>query len=198
MARRANWRICPCGSFGGFSRFVATYNVNIFETVGVGQIELDVMSAADTILVLTVPDAGDVIQGMKAGLMEIGDIFVVNKSDLPGADRMRLDIETVLHMREAESAWPPKVWLTDSKIGSGTREIHDDINAHLQFLKEEGLLHAKRRQRDEERIRLLVNERIIKRFWTKERRTMLKEAGSDPEKRESPYTAAKMLFKIDE
>ncbi len=193
------------GSLGGLSGLAAEVadildasgkDVIIFETVGVGQIELDVMSAADTIIVLTVPDAGDVIQGMKAGLMEIGDIFVVNKSDLPGADRMKLDIETVLYMREAKEAWLPKVWLTDSKKGSGTREILENIDAHQQFLKKEGLLGAKRRRRDEERIRLLVNERITRRFWTRERRAMLEDYGNDTEKRVSPYTAAKKLFGI--
>ncbi len=96
--------------------------------------------------------------------MEIGDIFVVNKTDLPGANRMKLDIETVLLMRKTGSDRLPKVRLTDSKKGPGTRKIYDDINAHLRYLKEKGVLHAKRRQRDEERIRLLVNERITQRF----------------------------------
>ncbi|MCP4695037.1 MAG: methylmalonyl Co-A mutase-associated GTPase MeaB [Desulfobacterales bacterium] len=170
--------------------------VIIFETVGVGQIELDVMSAADTIIVMTVPDAGDVIQGMKAGLMEIGDIFVVNKSDLPGADRMKMDIEMVLQMRETTNAWLPKVWLTDSKAGAGTREIYDNINAHLQFLKDEGVLQVKRSQRAEERIRLLVNEYIKRQFWTEERSRILKDHLKDPELRISPHSAAKKLFGV--
>jgi len=124
----------------------------IIETVGVGQTELDIAATADTIIVMTVPDAGDVIQGMKSGLMEIGDIFIVNKTDLPGAERMKTDLELVLQMRKRKTSWQHNVRLVDSKKGKGLKEIYDDIRAHLKFLKDEGIFGEKKRRRAEERI----------------------------------------------
>ena len=131
------------GSSGGLTRQAAGAadvldaagkDVILFETVGVGQVGLDIASTAGTIIVMTMPDAGDVIQGMKSGLMEIGDIFIVNKADLPGADRMRADLELALRMQASQSDWQRNVWLADSKKGTGLEDIYNDINAHLQYL----------------------------------------------------------------
>ena len=152
------------------------------------------MSAADTIIVITVPDAGDVIQGMKAGLMEIGDLFVVNKADLPGADRMQADLEMVLQMGEAAASWQPKVCLADSRKGAGLQDISDVIQAHLAYLTDEGVLQAKRMQRLEERVRLLVNDQISKHFWTQERQNTLKADIEKSGKRITPNVLARRLM----
>ena len=169
-------------------------DIVIFETVGVGQIELDIISAADTIIVITVPDAGDVIQGMKAGVMEIGDLFVVNKADLPGAERMQADLELVLQMGEMKSRWQPKVCLADSRRGSGLQDIFETIEAHLTYLKDEGVLNAKRMHRLEERVRLLVNDHISKRFWTKGRLEALKTDIQESGKQIPPNVLARKLW----
>ncbi len=191
------------GSLGGLARQSASVadildasgkDIVIFETVGVGQIELDIISAADTIIVITVPDAGDVIQGMKAGLMEIGDLFVVNKADLPGAERMQADLELVLQMGEMKNRWQPKVCLADSRRGAGLQDIFEAIEAHLGYLKDEGVLNAKRMHRLEERVRLLVNDHISKRFWTKERLQALKTDIQESGKRIPPNALAKRLW----
>ncbi len=109
-------------------------DIILFETVGVGQTEFDIVSVADTVITLTMPGTGDIIQGMKAGLMEIGDILVVHKADLPGARQMQADLELVLELRGHTEKWQRKVWLADSKKGTGLEPIYHDIKAHLDFL----------------------------------------------------------------
>jgi len=191
------------GNLGGLARKasevadvldVSGKQVVIFETAGVGQADIDVMSAADTVVVMTVPDAGDMVQSMKSGIMEIGDIFVVNKADLPGADRMKADIEAVLRMRESGSSWRPAVRTSDARKGTGLAEIHDDIQAHLRYLKKEGLLVQKRQQRAKERIRFLVDEGLTRRFWTKARLEKLQDSIRNAGARISPHNLADKLL----
>lgn len=191
------------GNLGGLARKasevadvldVSGKHIVIFETAGVGQVEIDIMSAADTVVVMTVPDAGDMVQSMKSGIMEIGDIFVVNKADLPGAERMKADIEAVLRMRESGSDWRPAVRTSDARKGTGLAEIHDDIQAHLSHLKKEGLLVQKRQQRVEERIRFLVNDGLTRRFWTKARVRKLRESIRSAGDRISPHCLADKLL----
>ncbi|MCP4352168.1 MAG: EF2563 family selenium-dependent molybdenum hydroxylase system protein [Desulfobacterales bacterium] len=190
------------GSLGGLARQAAEVadildasgkDIIICETVGVGQIELDVMSAADTIVVVTVPDAGDVIQAMKAGLMEIGDIFIVNKADLSGAEQMKSDIEYVLQLKESKNNWQPNVRMTESKKGAGIHEVFNDINAHLLYLTEHGILQDKRNQQVKERVRILVNEHIADQFWTEERLKIITDCIKS-ENRVSPYAIAEKLL----
>lgn len=109
--------------------------VILFETVGVGQTEFDIATVVDTVITLSMPGTGDVIQSMKSGLMEIGDIFIVNKADLPGAVQMQVELESVLSMRPARDAWKRKVWLVDSISGSGLEDILETIKAHREFLR---------------------------------------------------------------
>lgn len=109
--------------------------VILFETVGVGQTEFDIATVADTVINLSMPGSGDAIQSMKSGLMEIGDIFIIHKADLPGAAQMQADLESVLSMRPAQDAWERKVWLADSLTGTGLEDIYNNINAHREFLK---------------------------------------------------------------
>lgn len=109
--------------------------VFLFETVGVGQTEFDIATVADTVINLSMPGTGDVIQGMKSGLMEIGDIFIVHKADLPGAAQMQTDLEAALSMRPDRDAWKRTVWLADSLSGTGLEDIYNNINAHWKFLR---------------------------------------------------------------
>ncbi|MCP4106820.1 MAG: EF2563 family selenium-dependent molybdenum hydroxylase system protein [Desulfobacteraceae bacterium] len=190
------------GSLGGLARQAAEVadildasgkDIIICETVGVGQVELDVMSAADIIVVVTVPDAGDVIQAMKAGLMEIGDIFIVNKADLSGAEQMKSDIEYVLQLKESKNNWQPNVRMTESKKGAGIHEVFNDINAHLLYLTEHGILQDKRNQQVKERVRILVNEHIADQFWTEERLRIITDCIKS-ENQVSPYAIAEKLL----
>lgn len=102
----------------------------LVETVGVGQTELDIMELADTTIVVLVPEAGDTIQVMKAGLLEIADVFVVNKADREGADRLKGELERMLHMLPGESTWEVPVLSTEATRDKGVRELLDAIEGH--------------------------------------------------------------------
>jgi LAO/AO transport system kinase len=101
----------------------------IVETVGVGQTELDVMRVADTTIVVLVPEAGDTVQTMKAGLLEIADVFVVNKADREGAMRIKGELEAMLHLRPA-AQWSVPVLLTEATNGKGISELLDAVVSH--------------------------------------------------------------------
>jgi LAO/AO transport system kinase len=109
----------------------------LVETVGVGQNEFDIMRLADTVVVVLVPEAGDAIQAMKAGLLEIADVFVVNKSDRDGAARMRHELEAMLHLRPAQ-AWAVPVLLTVAVDGRGIAELLQTLDAHREYLLHSG------------------------------------------------------------
>jgi LAO/AO transport system kinase len=101
----------------------------IVETVGVGQTELDVMRVADTTIVVLVPEAGDTVQTMKAGLLEIADVFVVNKADREGAMRIKTELEMMLHLRPAAD-WTVPVLLAEATNGKGITEVLDAVTRH--------------------------------------------------------------------
>jgi LAO/AO transport system kinase len=136
----------------------------LIETVGVGQSELEVARTADTIAVVLVPESGDSIQALKAGLMEIADVFVVNKADRPGADRLRKDIDTALHYR-APAGWTPPVVATVGVTGDGLNDLLAALDAHHQYLVESGTLAARRRSRLKERVVDVVDQRLKARVW---------------------------------
>ena len=132
------------GEQGGLSRVVPAairlldafgMDVVIVETVGVGQTELEVASTADTVVVTLVPEAGDGVQAMKAGLMEIGDIFVVNKADRPGADRAASDIRTALALGTPGADWNAPIVMTQAHRGEGVQELHDKVQEHRATLE---------------------------------------------------------------
>ncbi len=121
----------------------------LVETVGVGQTELDVMELAETTLVVLVPEAGDTVQVMKAGLLEIADIFVVNKADREGADRMIGELERMLHMLPSQSSWQVPVLATQASNDVGIAELVDAIRNHRDHCRarvEPALLRKARRR----------------------------------------------------
>jgi LAO/AO transport system kinase len=112
----------------------------IIETVGVGQTELDIMEVADTVVVVLVPEAGDTVQVMKAGLLEIADIFVVNKADRDGATRMRTELEMMLHLKlgeqgEGADPWQTPVLMTQASRNVGTEDVLASCREHAEHLK---------------------------------------------------------------
>ena len=169
------------GSLGGLSRCAAGAadvldaagkEIIIMETVGVGQSELDIAGAADTTVVVLVPESGDSIQAMKAGLMEIADFFVLNKADRAGADQAVMAIQMILHFRE-HAEWTPAVLKATASTGAGIPEIASSIGEHRAHLQNAGLLTQKRRERLARRIGDLVSETLRVDFWSPERRAML-------------------------
>ncbi|MCK4237072.1 MAG: methylmalonyl Co-A mutase-associated GTPase MeaB [Candidatus Krumholzibacteria bacterium] len=126
----------------------------LIETVGVGQSELEVAEKSHTVVVILVPESGDGIQAMKAGLMEIGDIFVMNKADHRDAELAAKTIEDSLMLREVhEGLWKPPVVLTSALQSTGIEELAGRIEEHHRFLEEKGLLEEKRRQILRSRVR---------------------------------------------
>ena len=118
-------------------------DVILVETVGVGQGEVDIMEKTDTVLVTLCPESGDAIQTMKAGLLEIADMFVVNKADHPGADSFVRDIQAMLHLREP-SWWDIPVVVTEAINDVGIEELHEQIQLHRQALCETHQLSQRR------------------------------------------------------
>lgn len=172
-------------------------NIVIMETVGVGQSELDIVSAADTTVVVLVPESGDGIQTMKAGLMEIADIFVINKADREGADGLAREIEAMLSMRHADDGWDIPVLLTTAVKGEGIEELAEAINRHKEFLDSSHLLEAKRKERIRKRIRDIVNQRIEASLWQDEEANRIVEEylANSAESPNTPYTLAELLVK---
>jgi len=127
-------------------------DVIILETVGVGQAEVDVAHAADTALVVLAPGMGDSVQANKAGVLEIADIFVVNKADRDGARTTKRDIEQMLHLGIA-TAWAPPVLLTTAEDGTGVQDVWDAIGKHRAHLEESGELRMRRLHRAAREIR---------------------------------------------
>ena len=134
----------------------------IVETVGVGQVEVEIASQADTTIVVVNPGWGDEVQAAKAGLLEIADIFVVNKADRPGADVTVSDLAGMLELGSRKT-WQPPIVRTIATTGDGLAELWDDIGAHRAFLESNGAIVARRRARLVDEIRGLVAERLLER-----------------------------------
>jgi len=118
----------------------------LVETVGVGQTELDIMEAADTTVVVLVPEAGDAIQTMKAGLLEIADIFVVNKADRDGANYLAVELEQMLRMNPRQSWWQVPVLTTQAINNIGIEELYRELERHRQVLEQTGRLSQRRQE----------------------------------------------------
>lgn len=196
------------GSLGGLSKKAkeaadildaAGYDMVLLETVGVGQSELDIAGAADTTVVVLVPESGDGIQAMKAGLMEIADFFVLNKSDRPGADQAVQSIRMILGFRQSHESqgkqWTPDVVKTVGSEGKGIEDVAGIIAAHREFLTSTGSLVKKRAKRLERRIRELVEEQLQVDFWTPRRTEALKKEIQEVVKKgQTPYELASELI----
>jgi len=166
----------------------------IFETVGVGQSELDIVEAADTVVVALVPESGDSVQAMKAGLMEIANIFVMNKSDREGAGRAVRELEAMIHLRAAAD-WMPPVVSTIASIGKGVEILRQKISEHRVFLETGERLGEKRKARLIKKIRELVSRRLKQEFWDEQAERLLEEnLGDFRSKKISPYHLAEQLM----
>jgi LAO/AO transport system kinase len=169
-------------------------NVVIIETVGAGQSEVDIIKIAQTTVVVLAPGLGDDIQAIKAGMMEIGDIFVVNKADRENVNRTVSDIEAMLNMNPEEK-WRPPVVKTTAITGEGTPELLDKINEHKNYLKS-GALKMRRRQIVQtelvEAIREKATESIVN--YLKRRGELDKIVDEIMVRRTDPYSAAERLL----
>jgi LAO/AO transport system kinase len=118
----------------------------LIETVGVGQVELDIVDAADTVVVVLVPESGDTIQAMKAGLMEIADVFCVNKSDREGAERFVAELEMMVDFKRRGRDWTYPVVMTSALKNTGVDDLVREIAAHGNYLIESGKFEKRRKR----------------------------------------------------
>ena len=161
------------GSLGGLTS--TTHNVvNILdafgkdyifvETVGVGQSEVDIIKTADTTVVTLVPGLGDDIQSIKAGILEIADLFVINKADRPEANRLLVELEMMLGLSNLTVGWRPPLMSTVAITGEGVAQVVDQIEKHWDYLNRSGLLAQRRDQRHRTEVKTLVEEGLRARF----------------------------------
>ena len=190
----------------------------LLETVGVGQTELDIARSAETTVLVLVPESGDGIQALKAGVMEIADIFVVNKSDRPGADKFRQEVEVMLGIRrgnafrhitphhragrptvEPSGDWEPPVLATVASTGSGVDELAAALDGHYAYLQASGKLAERRRQRLAARTRAVL-ERSVRRWLlegTRVEELLALRLDEVADGRRSPYdVAAEILDQV--
>jgi LAO/AO transport system kinase len=193
------------GSLGGLSKKAkeaadildaAGYNIILMETVGVGQSELDIARAVDTTVVVLVPESGDGIQAMKAGLMEIADLFVMNKADRPGADQAMTSIVFILGFRpHSGQDWLVRIVKTQAHEGKGVAEVVTMIDQHRSFLQTSNALVVRRKIQLKQRIHEIINEQWHFDFWTSERAAYLTEQIEQVFSRSlTPYDVAQELI----
>lgn len=166
------------GSLGGLSKKsndvadimdAAGYDFILIETVGVGQSELDIVQASDTTIVVLVPESGDAVQAMKAGLMEIADFFVLNKFDRPGAKRAVAALKTILTLRyHNETTYLPKIISTIATENKGIEEVLDTITEHKNHLISNNKFLELRLERIKIRVKEIVEEKLRNDLWNSE------------------------------
>lgn len=161
------------GSLGGLSRKTAEAikildafgkDIVLVETVGVGQSEVDIIKAADTTLVVLVPGLGDDIQAIKAGILEIGDVFTINKSDREGADRLQIELNAMLDLNQEHMDWRPPIKRTIASQNEGVKELVDVIDEHINYVDQSGELHKRRTQRTKDEMLSLLHDYVSRRI----------------------------------
>ena len=172
----------------------------LVETVGVGQVEVEVAGKADTTVVVVNPGWGDSVQANKAGLMEIADVFVINKADRKGVEETRRDLEQMLDLSDLpHDAWRPTIVTTVANTGEGVPELWDAVLEHREYAERSGLLEERRRFRSSEELREIVANRLRERareLCTGDRWDEV--TGEVTEQRLDPWSAAdEMLAPVD-
>jgi len=137
----------------------------LIETVGVGQSELDIAKATDTVLVVLTPESGDSVQMMKAGLLEIADVYVINKSDRPGADSLSRALQVVLDRKPMTGGtpdWRPPICPTSASLGQGLTELYGCIWNHHEYLRKTATLEERRKSRLKAELQQKIEEEITR------------------------------------
>ena len=167
----------------------------LVETVGVGQMEVEIAGEADTTLVVLTPGAGDAMQANKAGLLEVADLFVINKADRPGVGELERDLGMMLDMDQHMGEWRPPIVRTVAATGEGVDELWASIAKHRSYLEETGTLEERRARRLTEELRQIVLHRLEQKAYE------ALGAGGFEQLREAvvtrakdPYTAAEELL----
>lgn len=194
------------GWHGGLSKATANVihvmdamgrDIILVETVGVGQAEVDVMHFVQTALVVLVPGTGDWVQTLKAGILEIGNVFVINKADKPGVREVQMELEAMLEMDSyAEGSWKPRVFLTEAVNRKGVTELIEGIEAHRKFLVSSGRHEKQMRERSRRELLEGLKAALVERVMAGGGQPDYLEylVGEVAERRTDPYTAANELM----
>ena len=174
----------------------AGFDVVLVETVGVGQSEVEIAALADTTLVLLAPGMGDGIQAAKAGILEVGDLYVVNKADRDGASSLRRDLRNALAMGDRPAgAWKPPILLTVAQTGEGVPAVVEAIGDHHAWLEETGELARRRSRRARQEVEAIALTRLRERWTGLHERTELDAQADRVASGETdPYAAADALL----
>ena len=175
------------------------FDLIIFETLGVGQVEIDVINETDTVVVVLVPESGDDIQMMKSGLIEIADLYVVNKSDRQGSSRLVLTLKNMLDTNPSleQKKWDIPVLMTNALNGEGIPELIKSIDNHFKYLNEDGYLLEKVNDRYRRQVRAIINNRYEKYIWKDGNKSaqLEKELSKTIQERLSPIELADIVLK---
>lgn len=167
----------------------------LIETVGTGQAEVDVVQAVQTCIVILVSGLGDEVQTFKAGIMEIGDIFVVNKADRGGADRLVLEVQAMLELGQEARKWEPPIIKTVATAETGVEELIDSIKNHYKLSKETGVLGTKCIERAMLDMEDIVRDRMMAGLLTPKKKALMKELCKKvAERKLDPYEAAEKVL----
>lgn len=192
------------GSLGGLSRKTAEAvkildasgkDVIFIETVGVGQSEVDIVKTADTTLVVLVPGLGDDIQAIKAGILEIGNVFAINKADRDGVERLNIELEMMLDLDQAETNWRPRILRTVASMNQGVEELVEGIEAHAAYLFESGTITKQRFERTRTELLSMLDEEIKTYIMKKVAGSKFESMTAAVYKRENdPYSAVRSVL----
>lgn len=171
------------------------FDVILLETVGVGQSELDIVEAADTVVVVLVPESGDSIQAMKAGLMEIGDIFVLNKSDHENTDHTFLELSSILTLKPVKEDWNLALIKTVANELKGVADLSEQLELHQKYLSMGNRLLKKQQERVKKRLKMKIENRMLKHFWNKKKQELFEKIVDDLYQKKITYNQAlELLF----
>jgi len=174
------------------------YDIVLIETVGVGQIEIDIIDTCDVVVVVLVPESGDSIQTMKAGLMEIGDIFVVNKADRPGSDKMVAELRYGIgNWKHTNKSWPAPVIATEATHDKNVDKLFEVIGQFVEHLKTSGRFEAHRREQISKKVLSVLQARFKREFLDHVDADTRLEAVVDDimSGKSNPYLAGEELYK---
>jgi LAO/AO transport system kinase len=171
-------------------------DIIIVETVGAGQAEVDIIQIAETVVLLSVPGLGDDIQTIKAGIMEIGNVFVVNKADLDGADRRYAELQMALELDRASEGWKPPILKAIATTGDGVSELVKAIQSHHEYLVESGEIAQNRERRCYAQLETIVEYSFMRKlFVDPEEQALFQQLVQEVNERKTdPYTAAERLI----
>ena len=170
----------------------------LVETVGVGQDEVDIVRLADVTVVILVPGMGDDVQTIKAGIMEIADVFAINKADRPGADRVEQELRAMLSIGRRPDGWSVPIIKTVASDGTGVPELLDAAASYIAFLRDRGLLASKKAVNWRQRLLDLLRERLLARAVSAAGEERLADLAGRVARREmDPYSAVDAIMGFD-